>query len=276
MTRTWDINTHHHVDLPGSEQGVAVIPRTLPPMPVASPPDSPWWTVETNNPMWANTQRLEVVTYSGVRAFRLQSEIASAATRAEIAYARPVDPLEPEQDTDFAWMSVARLKELPAFTQVKVDVLRYDGARESTTLVELREIVKGVAIFRWRFTLVPALAAQDAVDVDLLSEAITDEDREDIAEEARHAENSGHHVNYYLAQVDAPTKGGMPYRAECMDVIDALDMTFAEGEAFKAIWRCAAARLGMQKAGNEAVRDAQKVIFYGERMLSREKRRDES
>ncbi len=94
MTRTWDINTHRHVDLPGSEQGVAVIPRALPPMPAPEYGDSPWWTIETNNPVWVDTQRLEVVTYSNVRAFRTQAEIAVPATRAQIAYARPVEPLE--------------------------------------------------------------------------------------------------------------------------------------------------------------------------------------
>lgn len=92
--------------------------------------------------------------------------------------------------------------------------------------------------------------------------------------DAKQASTSGgHHVSYYAVDVQHTTKGGPLYRAEAMDIIDALDMTFAEGEAFKAIWRCAADRLGAHKAGNDTARDAEKVVYYGEQMLARERRR---
>lgn len=84
---------------------------------------------------------------------------------------------------------------------------------------------------------------------------------------------SGHHVSYYSVDIEKPSKGGAPYRAEAIDCISALDMTFAEGEAFKAIWRCAADRIGAHKDGNDTRRDAEKVMYYGEQMLAREKRR---
>jgi hypothetical protein len=84
---------------------------------------------------------------------------------------------------------------------------------------------------------------------------------------------SGHHVSYYAVDVQHTTKGGPLYRAEAMDIIDALDMTFAEGEAFKAVWRCAADRIGAHKEGNDTARDAEKVMYYGEQMLARERRR---
>ena len=81
------------------------------------------------------------------------------------------------------------------------------------------------------------------------------------------SQGSGGSSDYYKALVRHPTTPGVdPYMAECNDIIEALDMTFAEGNAFKAIWRTSAARLGREKAGNDAVRDAQKVQFFGGRM----------
>lgn len=85
--------------------------------------------------------------------------------------------------------------------------------------------------------------------------------------------SSGGHVSYYSVDVDTPSKGGAPYRAEAIDVIASLDMTFAEGEAFKAVWRCAADRCGAHKDGNDTRRDAEKVAYYGEQMTAREKKR---
>jgi len=85
--------------------------------------------------------------------------------------------------------------------------------------------------------------------------------------------SSGSHVSYYSVDIEAPSKGGAPYRAEAIDCIAALDMTFAEGEAFKAVWRCAADRIGAHKEGNDTRRDAEKVAYYGEQMTAREKKR---
>jgi hypothetical protein len=78
-------------------------------------------------------------------------------------------------------------------------------------------------------------------------------------------ENSGGDVNYYLADIHHP-KRLEPYKAECEDIIAHLEMDFFEGEAFKAIWRKAAARMGKRKAGNSGQRDADKVKHYGTRM----------
>jgi hypothetical protein len=83
-------------------------------------------------------------------------------------------------------------------------------------------------------------------------------------------EKSGGDVNYYLVSIPFPKrKEHQPYIAECEDIIEALGMTFAEGCAFKAIWRsCAARTLGKIKAGGSAVYDAEKVVYYGGRMLA--------
>ena len=48
-------------------------------------------------------------------------------------------------------------------------------------------------------------------------------------------------------------------------------MTFAEGNVFKAIWRTAAARQGKEKKGNNSVYDAEKMVFFSERILAASK-----
>ena len=90
-------------------------------------------------------------------------------------------------------------------------------------------------------------------------------------------EYTGGKVNYYEVQIESPThEGREPYIAECNDIIEALDMSFAEGEAFKAIWRGAAARKNLAKRGyTDGLYDAEKVAFYGGRMVVQEKSRRE-
>jgi hypothetical protein len=85
-------------------------------------------------------------------------------------------------------------------------------------------------------------------------------------------EHTGGSSSYYSVSVQHPTTDTVsPYMAECNDIIEALGMNYAEGNAFKAIWRTAAARNGKKKKGNTAVYDAEKVIFFGERMLAQAK-----
>ena len=90
---------------------------------------------------------------------------------------------------------------------------------------------------------------------------------------SKNMENQGGKVNYYVVDIVLPTdpmRGA--YEAECNDIIEALGMTFPEGEAFKAIWRKAAQRtLGVGKEGNTALRDAEKAEFYAVRMSLIEK-----
>jgi hypothetical protein len=86
------------------------------------------------------------------------------------------------------------------------------------------------------------------------------------------SELSGSNGNYYILRISHPLRALEPYTAECTDIIEALDMTFSEGEAFKALWRRAAARLGNGKPGNSGIYDAEKMHFYTGLILSREKR----
>lgn len=82
---------------------------------------------------------------------------------------------------------------------------------------------------------------------------------------------SGNH--YYRVQVTEPISPEVaPYSAECADIIEALGMTFNEGEAFKALWRLAAARQGRGKPGNTAQYDADKVAHYGARVAAQTKK----
>ncbi|MFA9288187.1 hypothetical protein ACCQ08_25690 [Comamonas sp. SY3] len=84
-------------------------------------------------------------------------------------------------------------------------------------------------------------------------------------------EYSGGSVSYYKVHVDKPTSGGNAYAAECNDIIEALEMNYAEGNAFKALWRRAAARMGKAKAGyKDGLYDAEKVVFFGQRLVAQE------
>lgn len=87
------------------------------------------------------------------------------------------------------------------------------------------------------------------------------------------SEYTGSSVSYYRVNVNEPTSGGLPYIAECNDIIEALGMNYAEGNAFKALWRrCAARNLGLSKRGYEdGLYDAEKVEFFGKRLVVQEK-----
>lgn len=85
-------------------------------------------------------------------------------------------------------------------------------------------------------------------------------------------EYTGKSVSYYKVRIEKPTNpDAAPYDAECNDIIEALNMNYAEGNAFKALWRKAAARtLGKAKKGNNALYDAEKVEFFGARLVIQE------
>ena len=87
-------------------------------------------------------------------------------------------------------------------------------------------------------------------------------------------EYTGGSVSYYSVPITNPTTPGrQPYIAECNDIIEALNMSYAEGNALKAIWRvCAATNLGLMKAGyKDKLYDSEKVVFFGGRMVERAK-----
>jgi hypothetical protein len=86
--------------------------------------------------------------------------------------------------------------------------------------------------------------------------------------------NTGHDVNYYLVRVDHPKRLD-PYTMEVEDIIEALDMTFAEGCVFKALIRsCMARKTGVIKANYDGVvYDSEKMVYYSKRRLAQELRK---
>ena len=85
-------------------------------------------------------------------------------------------------------------------------------------------------------------------------------------------EYTGSSVSYYKTYVAHPTTIEQPYYAEANDIIEALGMSFAEGNAFKAIWRRCAARQGLAKKGyTDGLYDAEKIVFFGQRLVEQEK-----
>lgn len=80
-------------------------------------------------------------------------------------------------------------------------------------------------------------------------------------------EHTGGSVNYYRCHVAEPTSRDItPYTAECNDIIEALDMTPAMANIFKAVWRMAASIQGMKKKGLTLVYDAEKTKFFAHRL----------
>lgn len=74
-------------------------------------------------------------------------------------------------------------------------------------------------------------------------------------------EHTGGSSSYYDVEVNGT-------QIRCLDIIEALQMNYAEGNAFKAVWRIAAAKQGKLKKGNTMLYDAEKIVFFGERMVT--------
>lgn len=84
---------------------------------------------------------------------------------------------------------------------------------------------------------------------------------------------TGGFTNYYLVQVDHPQRPEQPaYRAECEDIMEALELNPDEANIFKEIWRSANARKGNGKPNHKALYGAEKIVHYANRILRRVKR----
>ena len=79
-------------------------------------------------------------------------------------------------------------------------------------------------------------------------------------------EITGGNVNYYLINVGKP-KRLEPYVAEVEDIIEALDMNFAEGTLFKSLIRLCKLRQDLGKPGSSELYEAQKIKYYADRVL---------
>lgn len=87
------------------------------------------------------------------------------------------------------------------------------------------------------------------------------------------AQSSGGDNDYWIARIDNPKRLD-PYRAECEDLIEHFQMTFAEGNAFKALWRKGMDRVAKGKPGDTPLRNAEKVAYYGARMVAMEQAKE--
>lgn len=88
-------------------------------------------------------------------------------------------------------------------------------------------------------------------------------------------QSSGGDNDYWVARIDNP-KRLTPYQAECEDLIEHFQMTFAEGNAFKALWRKGMDRVAKGKPGDTPLRNAEKVAYYGARMVAMEKAKEKA
>ena len=75
--------------------------------------------------------------------------------------------------------------------------------------------------------------------------------------------DSGLDVDYYTVTVEKPFKLPEPYKAECSDIIGALDLPFDLGSVMKAIWRYGVFNTtGVSKSNYNPKRDIEKVLSF--------------
>lgn len=77
-------------------------------------------------------------------------------------------------------------------------------------------------------------------------------------------EITGGNVNYYLIDV---AKTANPYVAEVEDIIETLNMNFAEGTVLKSLVRLCKLKQNFGKPGSSELYEAQKINYYGERIF---------
>jgi len=77
--------------------------------------------------------------------------------------------------------------------------------------------------------------------------------------EGQTEEHTGGSSSYYDVTINGQT-------ISCLDIIEALGMDFTLGNIFKAAWRIAASRQGKKKKGNNETYDAEKIVFFAERL----------
>lgn len=85
-------------------------------------------------------------------------------------------------------------------------------------------------------------------------------------------ETSGADNDYWIAHITDP-KRLQPCSVECDDLIELFQMSYQEGEAFKAQWRNGMLRIGKGKPGDTHLRNAEKTHYYSGRQVVVEKRK---
>ena len=85
-------------------------------------------------------------------------------------------------------------------------------------------------------------------------------------------QTSGADNDYWVAHIIDP-KRLEPCSVECDDLIELFQMSYQEGEAFKAHWRNGQLRIGNGKPGDTHLRNAEKFTYYSGRQLVMEHRK---
>jgi hypothetical protein len=83
---------------------------------------------------------------------------------------------------------------------------------------------------------------------------------------------TGSDVNYYLIEVLHP-KFGVVCVVEVEDIIEFLDMRFAEANVFKALVRLAKLRQDLGKPGSSHMYEAEKIVYYSARTSAKAQKR---
>jgi hypothetical protein len=94
----------------------------------------------------------------------------------------------------------------------------------------------------------------------------------EILAKTQQKEVTGGDVNYYLIDVPNP-KRLSPYVVEVEDIIEALDMEFAEGTMLKSLIRLCKLQKDLGKLGSTEIYEAQKIKYYADRILVKAQRR---
>lgn len=75
----------------------------------------------------------------------------------------------------------------------------------------------------------------------------------------------GNSVAYYPIEIQHPLNHKQkPYTVDCLDVIEALGMSYTEGALLKALWRRCAVRQGLYRRDST---DAENMVFFSKRVF---------
>lgn len=77
---------------------------------------------------------------------------------------------------------------------------------------------------------------------------------------------TGGNVNYYLIDIKDPKKLD-PYVIEVEDIIEALNMEFAEGTILKSLIRYCKLKQNLGKPGSTTKYEAEKIKYYADRLV---------
>ena len=119
------------------------------------------------------------------------------------------------------------------------------------------------------------IGSQTEFEFEAAHQQVVEATEEDEAFEELEKRLTGGPSSYYDLTIERWTnpehQQAEPVTVCCNDIIEALGMSFAEGNIFKAVWRRCAERLGNGKPGVGALYDAEKIVFFGERLVEQSK-----